>query len=103
VYDKIALALETLAARGAIIIVLTRVRGHVLREADLTAERLVARRALERLLTCVFTHVLLQLIVRSVLLAALGADLRSPLPSHRRLLFLPLLIVVTLLRRYRYV
>lgn len=58
-YDQIALTLESLTTRGAVIIELTRVCGRVLREADLAAERFLARHALKRFFAGVLTHVFL--------------------------------------------
>lgn len=101
VYDEIALTLESLAASRAIVIELTGVGGRVLRETDLAAKRLLARRALKRLLARVLAHVFLQFVIRSILLAARHAHLRTPLLPHHRFLLLRLTAVVAalLLRR----
>jgi len=58
-YNEIALALESFAACGAVVVKLACVCGRVLREADLAAKRLLARRTLKWFLACVLAHMFL--------------------------------------------
>jgi len=83
VYDKIALALKSLATCGATVIKLTCMHSRMLRKTDFTAKCFSAHSALKRFFACMLAHVFLQLVVRPILLAAFRAFFHGPLASHR--------------------
>lgn len=75
VYDEVGFTLEPFATGAAHVIVIASVPGFVLRQPDFGSERLFAHGTVEWLFSSVFPHVLRQLVVGSVLLAALNARL----------------------------
>jgi len=83
VHNKIALALKSLATRGATVIKLTCMHSRMLRKTDFTAKCFSAHSALKRFFACMLAHVLLQLVIRSILLAAFCALFHGPFASHR--------------------